>query len=62
MRDRKGWFVKINQATENKVKFADDTTLAADGINDVLKRDGGHSLIKYVFYVLGIKFKLLSIG
>ena len=56
-------FVKINQATENKVKFMDDTTLATRGISDVLimKRDGEHFLIKYVFYILEIKCNLLSI-
>ena len=50
MTGRKVWFVKINCAMKNKVKFADDTTLVADGINDVLimRRDDGHSLIKYV--------------
>lgn len=35
-----------------------------DGIGDVLimRRDGGHSLIKDVLYILGIKCNLLSIG
>ncbi|XP_050920548.1 uncharacterized protein LOC127138200 [Lathyrus oleraceus] len=36
MTGRKDWFVKINRAMKNKVKFASDTTLAADGIRDVL--------------------------
>ncbi|XP_073221577.1 uncharacterized protein [Cicer arietinum] len=64
MTRRKDWFVKINQATRSRVKFADDTTLAADGIGDVLimRRDGGHSLIKDVLYIPGIKCNLLSIG
>lgn len=49
---------------KNKVKFADDTTLAVDCIGDVLimKKDGGNSLIKYVLYISGIKCNLLSIG
>ncbi|XP_050896242.1 uncharacterized protein LOC127102978 [Lathyrus oleraceus] len=34
---RKDLFVKINRAMKNKVKFADDTTLMADGINDDYK-------------------------
>ncbi|XP_058755971.1 uncharacterized protein LOC131629192 [Vicia villosa] len=61
---RKDLFVEINQATKNKVKVADDTTLVADGVNDVLimRRDGGPSLIKDVIYILGIKCNLLSIG
>nr|XP_004509502.1 uncharacterized protein LOC101510098 [Cicer arietinum] len=35
MTGRKDWFIKINQATRSRVKFADDTTLAADGIGDI---------------------------
>ncbi|XP_058746623.1 uncharacterized protein LOC131619552 [Vicia villosa] len=64
MTGRNNWFVKINCAMKNKVKFADDTILAVDGINDVviMRRDGVNSLIKYVLYILGIKGNLLSIG
>nr|XP_004516686.1 uncharacterized protein LOC101512199 [Cicer arietinum] len=64
MTGRKDWFVKINQATRSRVKFTDDTTLAADGVGDVLimRRDGGHSLIKDMLYIPGIKCNLLSIG
>ncbi|XP_058778273.1 uncharacterized protein LOC131652438 [Vicia villosa] len=53
MTGRKDLFVKINQATKNKVKFTDDTTLAADGVSDVfiMKRDSGPSLITYVLYI-----------
>lgn len=61
---RKGYFVKINCAMKNKVNFADDTILMADGINDILitRRDGGHSLFKDVLYIPGIKCNLISIG
>lgn len=61
---KKDWFVKINCAMKNKVKFADDIILAAGGIGDVLimRRDGGYSLIKDVLYIPGIKCNLLSIG
>ncbi|XP_050888669.1 uncharacterized protein LOC127093811 [Lathyrus oleraceus] len=64
MTGRKDWFVQINQAAESKVKFTDDTTLSAEGVGDVLigKRNGGHSRIKDVLYILGIKCNLLSIG
>lgn len=64
MTGRKDWFVKINCAMKNKVKFTDDTALVADGIGDVLimRRDDEHSLIKYVFYIPGIKCNLPSIG
>ena len=56
--------MRINQATKNRVRFADDTTLAADGVGDVLimKKDVSHSLIKYVLYIPGIRCNLLSIG
>lgn len=48
---------------KNKVKFADDTTLAAEGISDVsIKRmDDGYSLINDVLYTPGIKFNILCI-
>ena len=35
MTGRKVWFVEINHATKNRVKFADDTILAADSVGDV---------------------------
>ncbi|XP_050883175.1 uncharacterized protein LOC127086452 [Lathyrus oleraceus] len=64
MTGRKDWFVQINQAAKSKVKFADNTTLSAEGVGDVLigKRNGGHSRIKDVLYIPGIKCNLLSIG
>lgn len=63
MTGRKDWFVTINCAMKNKVKFADDTTLAVKGISDVsIKRgDGGHYLIKDVLNIIGIKCNLLCI-
>ncbi|XP_050916184.1 uncharacterized protein LOC127131298 [Lathyrus oleraceus] len=64
MTGRKDWFVKINQVTRSRVRFADKTTLAADGVGDVLimRKDGGNSLIKDVLYIPGIKCNLLSIS
>ncbi|XP_050908772.1 uncharacterized protein LOC127122490 [Lathyrus oleraceus] len=63
MTGRRDWCVQINQATKSKVKFADDTTLSAEGVGDVLigKRNDGHSRIKDVLYIPGIKCNLLSI-
>ncbi|XP_050915629.1 uncharacterized protein LOC127130704 [Lathyrus oleraceus] len=63
MTGRKDWFVQINQAAKSKVKFADDTTLSAEGVGYVLigKRNSGHSRIKDVLYIPGIKCNLLSI-
>src|SRR4051812_42084549 len=64
MTGRRDWFVQINQVVKNKVKFAEDSTLMAEGVGDVLieKKDGGHSMIKDVLYIPGIKCNLLSIG
>lgn len=61
---RKYWFVTVNCAMKNKVKFTNDTILADDGIGDVLimRRNGVLSLIKYVFYIPWIKRNLLSIA
>lgn len=58
------WFVKINKALKNNVKFTDDITLSTQGIGDVSmkRKNGEHSLIKDVLYILGIKYKFLSIG
>ncbi|XP_058775810.1 uncharacterized protein LOC131650087 [Vicia villosa] len=60
---RKGWFVTLNCAIKNKVKFAIDTTLAAEGISDVSigRRDGRHSLIKDVLHIPIIKCDFPSI-
>ncbi|XP_050888545.1 uncharacterized protein LOC127093652 [Lathyrus oleraceus] len=64
MTGRKDWFVQINQAAKSKVKFADDTTLSAEGVGDILigKRNVGYSRIKDVLYIPRIKCNLLSIG
>src|SRR3954467_15378804 len=60
----KYWFVTINHAMKNKVKFTDDTYLAVGAIGDILtkRRDGKHSLIKYLLYITGVKCNLLSNG
>lgn len=64
MTGRKDWFIIISHATNNKVKFVDVTTLAAEGINDVSikRKDNKHSLINHELYITGIKCNLLSIG
>lgn len=64
MKGMKYWFVTISRAMKNKVKFMDDTTLAAERINDVSieRRDGGHYLINDVLYIPIIKCNLLNIG
>ena len=48
---------------KNMVKFANDNTLAAEGIWDVLimRKDGKKSVIFNVLYIPGMKINLLSI-
>ena len=48
----------------NMAKFANDITLAAEGIGDVLimRKDGKRSIISIVLYIQGMKSNLLSIG
>lgn len=64
MMGKKDWFVTTNYAMKNKLKFVADTTLTADGIGDdlIIRRDNGHSSIKDVLYIPGIKSNLLSNG
>ena len=49
---------------KNMVKFANDNTLAAEGIGDVMimRKDGKKSVISNVLYIPGMKSNLLSIG
>jgi hypothetical protein len=64
MSGRKDWFINLNPSMKNMVKFANDNTLAAEGIGDVMimRKDGKRLVISNVLYILGIKSNLLSIG
>jgi hypothetical protein len=64
MTGRKDWFVNLTKTQNNNVRFADDSTVAVKGIGDVSikRKDGKHSLISNVLYILGMKCNLLSIG
>ena len=64
MSGRKDWFVNIKPSMKNMVKFANDNTLAAEGVGDVLimRKDGKRSVISNVLYIPGMKSNLLSIG
>ena len=63
MSGRKDWFVNIKPSMKNMVKFANDNTLAAEGVGDVLimRKDGKRSVISNVLYIPGMKSNLLSI-
>ncbi|GAU30981.1 hypothetical protein TSUD_104950 [Trifolium subterraneum] len=47
MTGRRDWFVSINKSMKSRVKFGNDSTLAAEGVGDVLimRKDGKQSLI-----------------
>lgn len=63
MTGRRYWFVNISPSIKNKVKFANDNTLVAEGIGDVLimKKDGKQSVNSNVLYIPGMKSNFLSI-
>ena len=64
MTGRKDWFVNMKPLMKNMVKFANDNTLADEGIGDVLiiRKDGKRLVISNVLYIPGMKSNLLSIG
>lgn len=64
MTGHRNWFVDLDTSVRSHVKFADDSTLAAEGMGKVLikRKDGMHSYITDVLYVPGMKSNLLSLG
>jgi len=64
MTGRKEWFISLDDSSKNKVRFADDSSLTAEGIGKVAFRDtnGKGTVIEEVLYVPGLKTNLLSLG
>ncbi|MCI02728.1 hypothetical protein A2U01_0023762 [Trifolium medium] len=64
MTGRKYWFTSLKITRNNNVKFADNNSLAVQGIGDVSikRKDGKCSVISVVLYIPGMKCNLLSIG
>ena len=64
MSGRKDWFVNIKSSMKNMVKFANNNTLAAEGVGDVLimRKDYKRSVISNVLHIPGMKSNFLSIG
>ena len=60
----KDWFVCLDERMKSKVRFADDSTMLAEGIGNVLiqRKDGKETCIEDVLYVPGISSNLLSLG
>jgi len=64
MTGRKEWFVKMNEAANGRIKFADNRSLVAEGSGRVVLRgnDGREVVIEEVLYVPGLKTNLISLG
>ncbi|XP_006576006.1 uncharacterized protein [Glycine max] len=58
------WFVNIDDKVKSKIKFADNSSVIAEGIRKVMiqRKDGQHSFINDVLYVPNMKNNLLSLG
>ncbi|MCI35885.1 retrovirus-related Pol polyprotein from transposon TNT 1-94, partial [Trifolium medium] len=56
MTRRKYWFTSLNQSQKSKVKFANDTTLAAEGVGAVCikSKNGAQAIINDVLYIPGM--------
>lgn len=63
MTSHKQWLCDLDTTRKTKVPFADDRTLCAEGIGNIVikMRDGKTTLIENVLYVPDMKCNLLSI-
>jgi len=65
MTGRKEWFVRIQEPpTYRKVRFADNSSLTAEGVGRVVLRDLDEReiIVEDVLYVPGLKTNLMSLG
>nr|KYP32045.1 Retrovirus-related Pol polyprotein from transposon TNT 1-94 [Cajanus cajan] len=64
MTGHKEWFVSLDETAKSKVKFADHSSIDAEGIGkiSIQRKDGKHSYISNVLYVPKMKSNLLSLG
>jgi len=64
MTGRRDWFIKIDDSSLGKIRFADDSSLNSEGIGRVVLWDSGgrEIVIDGVLYVPGLKTNLLSLG
>lgn len=60
---KKYWFINISKSMNNKAKFTNDSSLAAEGIGDalIMNKNGKQLLNSNVLYISGMKSNLLSI-
>ena len=56
--------VNFDDSKISVIRLADNRTIAAQGMGDVLisKKDGSNALLSYVLFVPGMKSNLVSIG
>ncbi|XP_027910344.1 uncharacterized protein LOC114169400 [Vigna unguiculata] len=64
MTGKKDWFVQIRDVSQEKIRFADNSSLTTKGTGRVVLRnsDGKDVIIENVLHVPGLKSNLLSLG
>ena len=64
MTGRKDWLVDLDESVKKNVRFADNSTVKAEGLGRVLiqRKDGKRSSINEVLYVPTMHNNLLSLG
>ncbi|KAK2440889.1 putative mitochondrial protein [Trifolium repens] len=64
MTSHREWLVNFNDSSKTKIRFADNRTIPAEGVGDVLikGKKGNQALITGVLYVPEMKTNLLSMG
>ncbi|CAJ2667154.1 unnamed protein product [Trifolium pratense] len=64
MTSHRDWLINFNSSSKTKIRFADNRTIPAEGVGDVLikGKKGNQAIITGVLYVPDMKTNLLSLG
>jgi len=64
MTGNRDWLIDLNPYVKNNVKFADNSSIVAEGIGKVMitRKDGKVAYMSDVLYVPSMKNNLLSLG
>ncbi|XP_019450621.1 PREDICTED: uncharacterized protein LOC109352893 [Lupinus angustifolius] len=64
MTNHKEWLKDFDSTKKSRVKFADDSSLSAEGAGSVviMRKNGSKAIVSNVLYVPKMKYNLLSIG
>jgi len=64
MTRRKDWFIKLDDTSHGKIRFANDSSLNLEGVGGVVLRDSDDRevVVDGVLYMPGLKPNLLSLG